>query len=47
MTTSLDEESLRAAGARGTIRDFDDPRLHRWLPQDGAPAGVSAQTGIG
>lgn len=47
MTTSLDEESLRAAGAHDTIRDFDDPRLHCWLPQDGAPAGVSAQTEIG
>jgi HAD superfamily hydrolase (TIGR01509 family) len=36
MTTSLDEEGLRGAGARYTIRDFEDPRLWRWLPQEGA-----------
>jgi HAD superfamily hydrolase (TIGR01509 family) len=47
MTTSLDAQSLRAAGARDTIRDFEDPRLWRWLPQDVAPSGASSHTRTG
>jgi HAD superfamily hydrolase (TIGR01509 family) len=47
MTTSLDEASLRAAGARDTIRDFEDPRLRRWLPQDGAAIDASAHPRMG
>ncbi len=37
LTTSLDESVLRAAGARETVRDFEDPRIWNWLPSDGSP----------